>query len=78
MWWDWQDRGVDLERAGKITTVFKLKLGEMVTTIATTGSAVEIVEYKDSSFTLWAVGGQDKFRPLWLPQFQDTNDLITD
>lgn len=30
-----------------------------------TGFNVETVEYKNISFTVWDVGGQDKIRPLW-------------
>ena len=56
---------VGLDGAGKLTVFFKLKLGEMVTTIATIGSTVETVEYKDFSFTVWAAKSKDKFRPLW-------------
>ena len=26
---------------------------------------METVEYKNISFTVWDVGGQDKIRPLW-------------
>nr|KAF6433811.1 hypothetical protein HJG59_008873 [Molossus molossus] len=54
-----------LDAAGKTTTLYKVKLGEIVTTIPTTGFNVETVEYKDISFTVWAVGSQDKIRPLW-------------
>ena len=54
----------------------KLKAGEIVTTIATIGSNVETVEYKDKIFALWAVGGQDKLRPLWHHFYQDANGLI--
>ena len=68
--------------AGKTTILYKLKLGEIVTTIPTIGKQtrsykcmcsdivragfnVETVEYKNISFTVWDVGGQDKIRPLW-------------
>lgn len=40
--------------------MYKLKLGEIVTTIPTIGFNVETVEYKNISFTVWDVGGQDK------------------
>jgi len=40
-------------------------MGEIVTTIPTIGFNVETVEYKNISFTVWDVGGQDKIRPLW-------------
>lgn len=106
---------VGLDAAGKTTILYKLKLGEIVTTIPTIGQSllflprslssshpglavvqvtrseikstlkvvvkcllirnsslstkigfnVETVEYKNISFTVWDVGGQDKIRPLW-------------
>lgn len=31
---------------------------------------METVEYKNISFTVWDVGGQDKIRPLWRHYFQ--------
>ena len=106
---------VGLDAAGKTTILYKLKLGEIVTTIPTIGTCaspraissssvrsrarsgnssarcwvpsakrpriflsthlhrvpvhdragfnVETVEYKNISFTVWDVGGQDKVRP---------------
>lgn len=33
---------------------------------------METVEYKNISFTVWDVGGQDKIRPLWRHYFQNT------
>jgi len=56
--------------------LYKLKLGEIVTTIPTIGFNVETVEYKNISFTVWDVGGQDKIRPLWRHYFQNTQGLI--
>ena len=77
---------VGLDAAGKTTILYKLKLGEIVTTIPTIGKKkihfsciffyieilwilniisgfnVETVEYKNISFTVWDVGGQDKIR----------------
>jgi len=80
---------VGLDAAGKTTILYKLKLGEIVTTIPTIGKAigyrwrlvnitltlgfnVETVEYKNISFTVWDVGGQDKIRPLWRHYYQNT------
>merc|ERR1712182_45838 len=37
---------------------------------------VETVEYKNISFTVWDVGGQDKIRPLWRHYYQNTQGLI--
>jgi len=88
---------VGLDAAGKTTILYKLKLGEIVTTIPTignvvpcfallepppptptqcTGFNVETVEYKNISFTVWDVGGQDKIRPLWRHYFQNTQGII--
>ena len=67
---------VGLDAAGKTTILYKLKLGEVVTTIPTIGFNVETVEYKNISFTVWDVGGQDKIRPLWRHYFQNTQVSI--
>merc|ERR1711904_4182 len=55
---------VGLDAAGKTTILYKLKLGEVVTTIPTIG------------FNVWDVGGQDKIRPLWRHYYQGTQGLI--
>ena len=67
---------VGLDAAGKTTILYKLKLGEVVTTIPTIGFNVETVEYKNISFTVWDVGGQDKIRNLWRHYYQNTQGLI--
>merc|ERR1712076_160972 len=67
---------VGLDAAGKTTILYKLKLGEVVTTIPTIGFNVETVDYKNISFTVWDVGGQDKIRPLWRHYYQGTQGLI--
>lgn len=67
---------VGLDAAGKTTILYKLKLGEIITTIPTIGFNVETVEYKNIAFTVWDVGGQDKIRPLWRHYFQNTQGLI--
>ena len=41
-----------------------------------TGFNVETVEYKNISFTVWDVGGQDKIRPLWRHYFQNTQGMF--
>src|SRR3982751_4444907 len=83
---------VGLDAAGKTTVLYKLKLGEIVTTIQTIcifffffikqiylmnlGFNVETVQYKNINCTVWDVGGQDKIRPLWRHYFQNTQGLI--
>merc|ERR1712199_47710 len=53
---------VGLDAAGKTTILYKLKLGEVVTTIPTIGFNVETVEYK--------------IRPLWRHYYQNTQGII--
>merc|ERR1719258_84848 len=67
---------VGLDAAGKTTILYKLKLGEVVTTIPTIGFNVETVEYKNINFTVWDIGGQDKIRKLWRYYYQHTQGLI--
>merc|ERR1719451_274478 len=67
---------VGLDAAGKTTILYKLKLGEVVTTIPTIGFNVESIEYKNINFTVWDVGGQDKIRKLWRYYYQNTQGLI--
>merc|ERR1711879_1109133 len=67
---------VGLDAAGKTTILYKLKLGEIVTTIPTIGFNVESVEYKNINFTVWDVGGQDKIRKLWRHYYKGTQGLI--
>ena len=67
---------VGLDAAGKTTVLYKLKVGETVTTIPTIGFNVETVDYKNINFTMWDVGGQDKIRPLWRHYYQNTDAII--
>merc|ERR1712118_206051 len=67
---------VGLDNAGKTTILYKLKLGEVVTTIPTIGFNVETVEYKNISFNVWDIGGQDKIRKLWRYYYANTQGLI--
>jgi ADP-ribosylation factor protein 1 len=65
-----------LDAAGKTTVLYKLQLGEVVTTIPTIGFNVEQLQYKSLNMTVWDVGGQHKIRPLWRHYFQNTDALI--
>ena len=67
---------VGLDAAGKTTILYKMKLGEVVNTIPTIGFNVETVDYKNISFNVWDVGGQDKIRLLWRHYYQNTQGLI--
>jgi small GTP-binding protein len=65
-----------LDAAGKTTILYRMKLGEVVTTIPTIGFNVETVANRNVSFTVWDVGGRDKIRPLYRHYFQNTQALI--
>eukprot|EP00058_Branchiostoma_floridae_P022490 XP_002607980.1 hypothetical protein BRAFLDRAFT_120857 [Branchiostoma floridae] len=65
-----------LDAAGKTTTLYRLKLGEVVTTIPTIGFNVETIEHKNVKFTSWDVEGRDKARPLWRHYYQNTDAII--
>ncbi|KAG2349089.1 ARF/SAR superfamily [Suillus weaverae] len=65
-----------LDSAGKTTILYKLKLGEVVTTIPTIGFNVETIAYKKLQFTVWDVGGQQKIRLLWQYYFNDVGGII--
>merc|ERR1719476_706264 len=67
---------VGLDAAGKTTILYRLKLGEVMTTIPTVGFNVEQVEYKNISFTVWDIGGQDKIRKLWRHYYRGTHGAI--
>merc|ERR1712028_266473 len=67
---------VGLDAAGKTTILYKLKLGEVITTVPTIGFNVEEVQYKNINFTVWDVGGQDKIRKLWRYYYENTQGLI--
>ncbi|KAF9412161.1 Arf GTPase arf1 [Podila epigama] len=67
---------VGLDAAGKTTILYKLRLGEVVATLPTIGFNVETVVYKNISFNVWDVGGQDRIRPLWRYYFQNTHAII--
>ncbi|XP_074278871.1 ADP-ribosylation factor 1-like isoform X1 [Silene latifolia] len=67
---------VGLDASGKTTILYKLKLGEVVRTLPTIGFNVETVEYKNVSFAVWDIGGQEKIRALWRHYFQNTQGLI--
>merc|ERR1711985_200376 len=67
---------VGLDAAGKTTVLYKMKLGEVVTTVPTVGFNVETVEYKNINFTVWDIGGQDKIRKLWGYYYHGTHGAI--
>merc|ERR1712046_143524 len=67
---------VGLDAAGKTTTLYKLKLGEIVTTIPTIGFNVETIDYKHVSFTAWDIGGRGNMRALVRHYYQGTHAVV--
>jgi len=65
-----------LDNAGKTTILYKLQMGEVVTTVPTIGFNVETVQYKNVRFQVWDLGGQTSIRPYWRCYYQNTNAVI--
>ncbi|EOD20037.1 ARL1, ARF-like GTPase [Emiliania huxleyi CCMP1516] len=65
-----------LDNAGKTTILYKLQMGEVVTTVPTIGFNVETVTYQNLRFQVWDLGGQTSIRPYWRCYYQNTNAII--
>ncbi|GFX38830.1 ADP-ribosylation factor-like protein 1 [Trichonephila clavipes] len=65
-----------LDGAGKTTILYRLQVGEVVTTIPTIGFNVEQVTYKNLKFSVWDLGGQTSIRPYWRCYFSNTDAII--
>ena len=67
---------IGLDNAGKTTVLYKLHLGEVVTTVPTVGFNVETMNYQGLKFQVWDLGGQTGLRPYWRCYYQDTNAVV--
>jgi ADP-ribosylation factor protein 1 len=56
---------VGLDAAGKTSILYRLKLGQVVTTMPTIGFNVETVSRGNLNTRIWDVGGQSKIRRSW-------------
>ena len=65
-----------LDAAGKTTALYRLKLGEVVTTIPTIGFNVETVSSGQSTITAWDIGYSHKLTPMWRHYYPNTTGLI--
>ncbi|KAI6961768.1 ADP-ribosylation factor-like protein, partial [Hortaea werneckii] len=65
-----------LDGAGKTTLLYRLKIGEVVTTIPTIGFNVESVTYKNLNFNVWDLGGQTSIRPYWRCYYSNTAAVV--
>jgi GTPase SAR1 family protein len=48
---------VGLDGVGKTSILYRIKLGEVLSTVPTVGFNVETIEHKSLKFTIWDVGG---------------------
>ncbi|PWW73584.1 ARF/SAR superfamily [Tuber magnatum] len=64
-----------LDNAGKTTLLYRLKIGEVVTTVPTIGFNVESVTYKNLNFNVW-VCGQTSIRPYWRCYYANTAAVV--
>eukprot|EP01004_Peranema_trichophorum_P008911 NODE_7659_length_754_cov_28.954041_g7045_i0.p1 GENE.NODE_7659_length_754_cov_28.954041_g7045_i0~~NODE_7659_length_754_cov_28.954041_g7045_i0.p1 ORF type:complete len:180 (-),score=20.11 NODE_7659_length_754_cov_28.954041_g7045_i0:151-690(-) len=65
-----------LDNAGKTTILYKLQLGDVVTTIPTIGFNVETIKYNNIKFQVWDLGGQTSIRPYWRCYYNNTDAII--
>jgi ADP-ribosylation factor 1/2 len=65
-----------LDGAGKTTVLYKLKLGEVVSTVPTIGFNIETLQFKKINFQVWDIGGQDKIRLLWKHYLTNNRAII--
>ncbi|XP_015372025.1 PREDICTED: ADP-ribosylation factor-like protein 1 [Diuraphis noxia] len=65
-----------LDGAGKTTILYRLQVGEVVTTIPTIGFNVEQVTYKNIKFQVWDLGGQTSIRPYWRCYYSNTDAVV--
>jgi len=65
-----------LDASGKTSLLYKLKLGEVITTIPTMGFNVETLVYENVRMIAWEGGGGDRMVPLIETYHEGTHGLI--
>ena len=65
-----------LDAAGKTTVLTWMKRGMHQETVPTIGFNVEEIVYKKILFLVWDVGGQDRLRALWRPNYRGTSGIL--
>jgi ADP-ribosylation factor-like protein 5B len=65
-----------LQNAGKTTILYRLALGQLVTTQPTIGSNVEEISHNNVKFQTWDLGGQESMRSVWDVYFLNTDGVI--
>merc|ERR1719510_529394 len=67
---------VGLDGAGKTTTLYKLHLGEVVSTQPTIGGNVEEVKHNNITLQCWDLGGQESLRKSWSVYYTNTHAIV--
>ena len=67
---------IGLDNAGKTSMLYKLKIGEIVSTIPTIGFNVSEIKYINMSMQVWDIGGQTKIRKLWDHYYNNLDGII--
>jgi small GTP-binding protein len=65
-----------LHNAGKTTILYRLSLGQLVTTHPTIGSNVEDISHNNLIFQAWDLGGQKYLRNVWDDYLTNTHGII--
>lgn len=65
-----------LDGAGKTTILYRLQMGEVVSTIPTIGFNVEQVNCNNLQLQVWDLGGQTSIRPYWRCYYSNTDAII--
>lgn len=65
-----------LQNAGKTTILYRLSLGQLVTTQPTIGSNVEEISHNNVKFQAWDLGGQESMRSVWDAYYPNTDGVI--
>ena len=65
-----------LQNAGKTTILYRLSLGQLVSTKPTIVSNVEEINLNNVKFQAWDLGGQESMRSVWDAYYNGT-DVIT-
>lgn len=65
-----------LDGAGKTTILYRLQMGEVVSTVPTLGFNVETLTYKNLKFNVWDCGGQTSLRRYWVLYYAETRAVV--
>ena len=65
-----------LDEAGKTTLLYRIRLGETISSVPTIGFNVETLTFDSMKLAIWDVGGKPNMRPLWRHYADNTAALI--